>query len=32
LWTRMHRDCLALQRSWGWDEAAAEFEKMTGIV
>jgi len=31
LWLRMHRDSLALQRSWRWDQAAAEFERIAGI-
>lgn len=31
LWLRMHRDCLALQRSWRWDQAAAEFERIAGV-
>ncbi|CAA7612083.1 glycosyltransferase [Magnetospirillum sp. UT-4] len=31
LWLAMHRDCLALQRSWGWDRAAAEFERIAAI-
>jgi glycosyltransferase involved in cell wall biosynthesis len=31
LWLRMHRDSLALQRAWRWDQAAAEFERIAGI-
>lgn len=31
LWTAQHRACLALQRSWGWDQAAAEFERIAGL-
>ena len=31
LWRTMHRDCLDLQRSWRWDHAAAEFERIGGI-
>lgn len=31
LWLRMHRDCLALQRSWRWDQAAVEFERIAGL-
>lgn len=31
LWLRMHRDCLGLQRSWRWDQAAAEFERIAGL-
>ncbi|OAN45218.1 glycosyltransferase [Magnetospirillum moscoviense] len=31
LWLAMHRDCLALQNAWGWDQAAAEFEKIARI-
>jgi Glycosyl transferases group 1 len=32
LWLRCHRACLARQRSWGWDQAAAEFEKIAGVA
>lgn len=28
LWTQQHRAALTLQRSWGWDDAAQEFEKL----
>ncbi|EME69109.1 hypothetical protein H261_14930 [Paramagnetospirillum caucaseum] len=28
LWRRLHRACLERQRSWGWDQAAAEFERI----
>ncbi len=31
LWQRFHRACLARQRSWRWDHAAAEFERIGGI-
>lgn len=31
VWTAMHKDCLARQRSWGWDQAAAEFERIAGF-
>lgn len=31
LWLDMHRQCLVLQRSWGWDEAAVEFERIGGL-
>ncbi|MBX9635530.1 MAG: glycosyltransferase [Magnetospirillum sp.] len=31
VWTAMHGDCLTLQRSWGWDQAAAEFERIGAI-
>lgn len=31
LWLKMHRDCLALQNAWGWDQAAAEFERIAGF-
>lgn len=31
LWRRFHRACLAKQRSWRWDHAAAEFERIGGI-
>lgn len=31
VWTAFHRDCLALQRSWRWDHAAAEFERIGGL-
>lgn len=32
LWLRMHQDCLDLQRAWRWDQAAAEFERISGIA
>lgn len=32
LWLAMHRECLALQNRWGWDQAAAEFERIAGLV
>jgi glycosyltransferase involved in cell wall biosynthesis len=28
LWRRLHRTCLERQRSWRWDQAAAEFERI----
>jgi glycosyltransferase involved in cell wall biosynthesis len=28
LWTQMHEKALVTQRVWGWDQAAAEFEKL----
>ncbi len=28
LWRRMHLACLVQQRSWRWDQAAAEFERI----
>jgi glycosyltransferase involved in cell wall biosynthesis len=28
LWQTQHEACLARQRSWGWDEAAAAFEQL----
>jgi len=28
LWREQHRNCLKLQRSWTWAQAAAEFERM----
>ena len=31
LWLSMHRQCLELQNSWGWDQAAAEFERIAAI-
>lgn len=31
LWLRMHRACLQQQRSWGWDQAAAEFERIAAL-
>jgi len=31
LWLRMHNACLEKQRSWGWDQAAAEFERIAGL-
>lgn len=30
LWQEMHRACLDVQRSWSWDHAAAEFERIAG--
>ncbi len=30
-WSDLHRACLEKQRSWGWDEAAAEFERIAGL-
>jgi len=31
LWCRCHTACLAHQRAWGWDQAAAEFERIGGL-
>lgn len=31
-WLDMHRQCLARQRAWGWDQAAAEFERIGGVA
>ena len=31
LWSAQHRACLDLQRSWGWDQAAAAFERLSGL-
>lgn len=31
LWRRMHQSCLARQRSWGWDQAVMEFERIAGL-
>ncbi|MDO8607372.1 MAG: glycosyltransferase family 4 protein [Phaeospirillum sp.] len=31
LWRRFHRACLDRQRSWRWDHAAAEFERIGGL-
>ncbi len=31
LWRRFHRASLERQRSWRWDQAAAEFERIGGI-
>lgn len=31
LWMKMHRACLDKQRSWGWDQAAAEFERIASL-
>lgn len=31
LWLRLHRACLDKQRSWSWDQAAAEFERIAGL-
>jgi glycosyltransferase involved in cell wall biosynthesis len=31
LWLRMHKDGLALQRAWHWDQAAAEFERISRL-
>lgn len=30
LWLRLHHACLDKQRSWGWDQAALEFERIAG--
>lgn len=30
IWRRLHRSCLERQRSWGWDQAALEFERIAG--
>ncbi|MBC7905507.1 MAG: glycosyltransferase family 4 protein [Rhodospirillaceae bacterium] len=32
LWLEMHRNCLTLQNAWGWDQAAAEFERIAGLT
>jgi glycosyltransferase involved in cell wall biosynthesis len=32
LWLRSHRACLARQRAWRWDDAAAEFEKIGSLT
>lgn len=32
LWRRLHLACLDKQRSWGWDQAAAEFERIGGLA
>ena len=32
LWTAQHQAALDLQRSWGWDQAAAEFERLIGTT
>ncbi|MBI3444151.1 MAG: glycosyltransferase [Magnetospirillum sp.] len=32
LWRRMHKACLDKQRSWRWDHAAREFERIGGLV
>jgi glycosyltransferase involved in cell wall biosynthesis len=32
LWSTLHQACLQHQRSWGWDQAAAEFERIGGLV
>jgi glycosyltransferase involved in cell wall biosynthesis len=29
-WSDLHRACLDRQRSWSWDQAAAEFERIAG--
>lgn len=29
LWRRMHRSCLERQRSWDWNQVAAEFERIS---
>ena len=31
LWQDMHRNCLALQNAWGWDQAAVQFERIAGF-
>lgn len=31
LWLRMHRACLLGQRSWGWQHAVLEFERIGGL-
>lgn len=31
LWLDQHRACLTRQRGWGWDQAAAAFERIGGI-
>lgn len=31
LWLEMHQNCLALQNAWGWDQAAAEFERIAKL-
>ena len=31
LWLRQHDQALSMQRSWGWDQAAAEFERIGGL-
>lgn len=31
LWMRMHQACLEKQRSWGWDQAAVEFERIAAL-
>jgi glycosyltransferase involved in cell wall biosynthesis len=32
LWRRFHRACLEKQRSWRWEHAAAEFERIGGLI
>ncbi|KIL97691.1 Glycosyltransferase [Paramagnetospirillum magnetotacticum MS-1] len=32
LWRRMHLACLEKQRSWRWDQAAAEFERIGDLA
>ncbi|OAN48137.1 hypothetical protein A6A04_05110 [Paramagnetospirillum marisnigri] len=32
VWRRFHRACLDKQRSWRWDHAAAEFERIGGLA
>jgi len=32
LWWRQHRNALARQRGWGWDDAAAAFERIGGLA
>ena len=32
LWRRCHAVSLERQRSWGWDQAAAEFERIGGLI
>ena len=32
VWTSQHKAALAMQNAWGWDQAAAEFERIGGLV
>lgn len=32
LWRRLHGNCLDKQRAWRWDQAAAEFERIGGLL
>lgn len=32
LWRRLHGACLDRQRAWGWDQAAAEFERIGAVI